>query len=83
MLQLGYSNEELLGLYSRWSEEYWAAGFMSPDPHTVRDFRIWLHNPKRDQWLRGVGRDLHDYEVQMLEEFKRQEEAADNADTNA
>ena len=40
------TEEEILGLYSQWSEEYYCAGFLNPDEATVREFRKWLRTPK-------------------------------------
>ena len=58
------SDEEILALYSQWSEDYYCAGFITPDPLSVQAFRKWLH-------VRPIH---HDYEREMLEEFHKQEE---------
>ena len=64
------SDEEILALYSQWSEEYYCAGFLNPDPLSIQAFRNWLHDPRK-LYLRPV---QYDYEKQMLEEFHKQEE---------
>jgi hypothetical protein len=54
----------LLDLYSAWSEDRYAAGFMSPSPDTVDQFITWLNGP-------GVPRRAWDYEIEMLDEYAR------------
>ncbi len=65
--------EHLLEEYRSWSEDKWAAGFMDPSPDIVKTFREFLHNPPTFP----VNDPLEDYEVKFLEEFERQEHAAD------
>jgi hypothetical protein len=57
----------LLALYSYWSEEFYAAGFMHPDAETVAEFRRWMKNTPEVVPAR------EDYEREFLEEFRRQE----------
>lgn len=64
------TEEEILGLYSQWSEEYYCAGFLNPDEATVREFRKWLRTPKPLTWSREL---RQDYEQEMLDEFYKQE----------
>jgi len=63
------TDEEILVLYSQWSEEYYCAGFISASPGTVREFRKWLTD-RKILYLIPI---LHDYEGEMLEEFHKQE----------
>ena len=65
----------LLELYRTWSEENYAAQFISPDPYTVKEFRMWLRElgtREEPRWPR------QDYETKMLDEFWRQEEEDDD-----
>jgi hypothetical protein len=64
------SDEEILYFYNQWSEDYYCAGFLAPDPLSVQAFRKWLYDPKTLS-LRPI---QHDYEREMLEEFHKQEE---------
>ncbi len=57
----GFSDESILALYSLWSEEFYAASFMHPDEHTVRQFREWL--------VRTDHAAQEDYEHEMLRLF--------------
>ncbi|GEM_PF-4507156 len=57
----------LLALYSFWSEEFYAAGFMDPDAETVAEFRRWLKDTLE------TSSPQQDYEKEFLEEFRRQE----------
>ncbi len=61
--------EKLLESYRQWSEDKWAAGFMSPSADIVKMFREFLSDPPRFP----VNDPLEDYEVKFLEEFERQE----------
>ena len=58
-------DEQIIMLYEKWSEEIYAAGFMSPHPRFVEEFRGWLIT-------RGQ-RNREGSETAMLEEYKRQE----------
>jgi len=62
--------KEILALYSIWSEEYYCAGFLTPSPETVKEFRKWLDNPN-EIWKKEP---IHGYEREMLQEFHRQEQ---------
>ena len=62
--------KELIDLYRQWSDEKWCAGFMSPYPDTVRDFRTWLHSPDFQESVVSI---ITEYEFEMLEEFRKQE----------
>jgi len=64
------SDEEILTLYSQWSEEYYCAGFLTPNSRSIQAFRTWLHDPRK-LYVRSV---QYDYEREMLEEFHKQEE---------
>ena len=68
------SDEEILVLYSQWSEEYYCAGFLTPDPLSIQTFRKWL-NTRKQLYLRPA---QNDYEREMLEEFHKQEEEKDD-----
>ena len=59
------TDQEILTLYSTWSEEYHCAGFLNPSSETVKDFRDWLNRHSEP---------LKDYEQEMLEEFHKQEQ---------
>lgn len=59
------SDQEIVWLYRWWSEEFYAAGFISPSEETVRSFRKWLRNSPKEK--------LEDYEREMIEIFNRQE----------
>jgi len=61
------SDEEILALYSQWSEEYYCAGFLTPDPVSIQEFRKWLYDPRKKPVQ-------YDYEKEMLEEFHKQED---------
>ena len=63
-------DKEILALYSQWSEEYYCAGFLHPSPEVVKAFREWLNNPRKLD-LKPI---QYDYEIEMLEEFHKQEE---------
>ena len=52
-----WSDSTLLRLYSLWSEEKWAAGFLKPTDDIVRDFVGWLSR----EWEAEEG-----YETEML-----------------
>ena len=67
-----HTDIELVRLYEEWSEEAYAAGFMVPDAHSVQQFRGWLHWRDKQPL-----RELHDYETEMLAEYRRQESATD------
>ena len=62
-----YNDQELIILYSYWSEENWAAGFMKPDRDIVASFRKWIHLYCEHP------RNLLDYEQELLAEYRRQE----------
>jgi len=66
------TDRQILQLYSEWSEDAYAAGFISPSEETVRRFREWLKGPRAREDLED--KPLEDYEVEMLEIFKRQEQ---------
>lgn len=69
----GIANDELLLLYSVWSEEFYCAGFMVPSSDTVEQFRNWL------DVRGGANRDVEDYEQEMLDEYHRQQALAADA----
>lgn len=63
-----YTDAELLRLYREWSEQAYAAGFEIGDEFHVQKFRRWL------EWReKQPVRPLHDYERDMLAEYRRQE----------
>tara|TARA_B100000949_G_scaffold189117_1_gene172100 strand:+ start:366 stop:575 length:210 start_codon:yes stop_codon:yes gene_type:complete len=64
------TDEEILSLYSQWSEEFYCAGFFYGSSGTIRDFRKWLNDPRK-LYLKPV---QYDYEREMLKEFHKQEE---------
>jgi len=64
------TDEEILSLYGQWSEEFYCAGFLTPDPLSIQAFRKWLHDPSKP-YLRPV---QYEYEKEMLKEFHKQEE---------
>lgn len=62
-----YTDRELLSLYSQYSEEAWAAGFMQPSESEVRSFKRWLLSweaTNREE------RPLEDYELEFLRIYK-------------
>ncbi len=60
----------IVELYGLWSEETYCAGFTSPSPDAVRQFREWLvREPKWDSASADA------YEVKMIAEFRQQEMA--------
>ena len=63
-------DEEILSLYSQWSEEFYCAGFFYVSPGTINDFRKWINDPRK-LYLKPI---QYDYEREMLEEFHKQEE---------
>ena len=67
----GKTNSEILALYCQWSEEYYCAGFLHPSPEVIKEFRRWLHDPRK--WYPIPVQ--YDYEIEMLEEFHKQEES--------
>ena len=66
------TDSEILTLYSAWSEDYYCAGFITPNPDTVKQFRTWLQNPHKRDLTREP---MEDYEQEMLTEFYKQENA--------
>jgi len=64
------TDEEILLLYSQWSEEYYCAGFLNPDAGTVQEFRKWLKNSPQEPFF-YIPR--MSYEQEMLKEFHNQE----------
>jgi len=62
------TDEEILSLYSQWSEEYYCAGFLDASPATVSAFRKWLNDPRK-LYLKPI---QYDYEREMLDEFYKQ-----------
>ena len=62
------TDEEILSLYSQWSEEYYCAGFLCASPETVSAFRKWLNDPRK-LYLKPI---QYDYEREMLDEFYKQ-----------
>lgn len=68
------TNNQIVTLYREWSGLRYCAGFVSPSEEAVRSFRKWL---RRDYLLEvKSNKELFDYELQMLEEFRRQENAS-------
>ena len=63
-----YSDVELVNLYSEWSEEYYAAGFLIPDESRCRDFVRWLN--RRDSEGYGRRPPWESYEREMLERVR-------------
>jgi hypothetical protein len=57
---------EVLTLYSLWSEETHAAGFLHPDPDNVTAFISWLDT------MPSARKVTEDYEIEMLLEFRYQ-----------
>ena len=66
------SDEEILALYSQWSEDLYCAGFLNASPEIIKEFRTWLNAPKERNWHQCIP--YFDYEKEMLQEFHRQEE---------
>ena len=60
------SDAWIVTMYRLWSEEFWAAGFISPDPDIVRRFYIWLVEESDDSNI-----PLEDYELEMLSIFRQ------------
>lgn len=67
-MQMKLSDWHLVILYRYWSEETYCAGFIGADEDTVKRFREWLRDESLDP--------LCDYELEMINIFKRQEEDA-------
>ena len=63
-----FNDEQVIMLYRAWSEEIYAASFMTPDASCVQQFRQWLELG----WHSG---EREDYETKMLEEYRIQEAA--------
>ena len=55
-------DRRLVELYSEWSEEYYAAGFISPTPSSVESFVRWLSARRA-----AAPAALKDYELAMLD----------------
>jgi hypothetical protein len=62
MAEHRYPDGVLLALYRAYSEELWAAGFMSPDTQGVQRFKLWLEKVER-------AKAEEDYEQKMLRLF--------------
>lgn len=58
-----------MALYQFWSEENYAASFMTPSPENVREFREWLSN------MENQTRAHKDYEMEFLDEYHKQNKA--------
>jgi hypothetical protein len=56
-----YTDDELIRLYSEYSEEYYAAGFMSPAPSILQSFMRWLERREEQPHERTW------YETEFLE----------------
>lgn len=61
---------EIMLLYREWSEASYC-GFIVPSTETVKEFRNELHLNETDD--AEPYRELYDYEMRMLQEFKKQE----------
>jgi hypothetical protein len=62
--RLTFDDDKLIELYGLWSEEYYRAGFMTPDKDSIEMFIEWLHGP---------GHHLHereDYETKMVAAYR-------------
>lgn len=66
---LNISDMGLTKLYRLWSEEYYAASFISPSSDTVKIFRQWVKNLENT----GLNYTLQDYEQSMIMEYYKQE----------
>lgn len=64
------TDAEIIELYRRWSEETYCAGFMHADSGRVAEFRAWLPGPM-GSWAAETAKL---YELEMLAEYRRQEE---------
>ena len=64
-----YTDAELLKLYSIWSEEHYAASFMSPTKETVKRFKAWLDDPLSG-YFGEIREPKYDYEFEMLKVYK-------------
>jgi hypothetical protein len=61
-----YTDSDLLRLYSQWSEEAYAAGFIDPTESSVRSFLNWLMRiPEEIE-------PVEDYEFEMLKIAREQ-----------
>lgn len=63
-----YSEQGLIQLYRLWSEEFFAASFISPSSETVKIFRKWVKHLEEDSKTH-----LEDYEKNMIMEYYKQE----------
>ncbi len=61
------TDDRLIEMYRLWSEENWAASFMSPSKEMVERFRKWLFQRINEHHPRDS------YEDEMLVEYHRQE----------
>ncbi len=69
-----YTDEQLVRLYQAFSDER-DAGFLGPDPDTVREFRKWVAE------VDGCECDyLRSYEADMVAEYRAQEEVQHRKD---
>ena len=67
---------EILEAYRGWSEDFYAAGFLSPSPETVREF---IEFRKQEKLLYS----LESYEQEFLTEyFIQKKEKINNEQTN-
>ena len=59
----GLTDRQLVMAYRAWSEEFYAASFLSPDEHTVRSFMKW--------WNSTALLAIEDYEAEMLRLYRQ------------
>ena len=64
------TDAELLALYRAWSEDFYAASFLTPSPGTVASFRGWLKAQDREH------KPLDEYEKRFLWQYHSQEDYA-------
>lgn len=63
-----YTDTELIRAWEFWSEEYYAAGFMSPMDGFVDGFMRWLRSDASREYFGE--RSLGDYEIEMLQKVR-------------
>lgn len=61
-----FTDSELLNLWHQYSEDCWAAGFITPDDYHVERFIKWLESDDEPECLAPT----YDYEFEMLEKVR-------------
>ena|SRR3990167_162817 len=64
----GWADRIILAAYCKWSEDFFAATFMTPTPYFVQQFRQWFHKQPFHPPAPS-----ENYEIEMIREFHKQE----------